>query len=191
MMDTVYHQRITELMRERIAIVPYDEQWPLRYADIEMKLQRSLPVDLVTRMAHIGSTAVHGLSAKPIIDVQVEVTSLDRVRREVVPIMRDLGYEYIWRPTMGEEAPFYAWFIGRNAVGERTEHIHMVEPDTASADRILFRDFLRAHASEALRYEALKRSLHAAHPNDRAAYTCGKTDFIASIVTNARNTLPT
>ncbi len=183
---TEHRERIAELTRERIDIVPYDERWPQRYQALEMKLQRSLPLDLVTRIAHIGSTAVPGLSAKPIIDVQVEVVSLDRVRREVVPVMKDLGYEYIWRPTMGERAPFYAWFIGRDARGERTEHVHMVQPDQASLDRLLFRDFLRAHPEEALRYEALKRVLHTAHPNDRAAYTIGKTDFIASIVAKAR-----
>ncbi|MEO8066503.1 MAG: GrpB family protein [Flavobacteriales bacterium] len=181
-----YHHRIAELSREHIAIAPYDERWPERYAEVEMRLERSLPLDLCSRIAHIGSTAVPGLSAKPIIDVQVEVCDPDRLRREVVPIMRELGYEYIWRPTMGEHAPYYAWFIARNARGERTEHIHMVEPDAATEARILFRDFLRTHPEEALRYEALKRSLNAAHPNDRAAYTNGKTSYITSIVTQAR-----
>lgn len=178
--------RIQELTREHIAIVPYDSTWPARYMAIEGRLERTLPVDLFTRIAHIGSTAVPGLSAKPIIDVQVEVKSLDRVRREVVPLMQELGYEYIWRPTMGEEAPFYAWFIGRDAQGERTEHIHMVQPDEASEDRILFRDFLRAHPMEASRYEALKQQLLTAHANDRAAYTLGKTDYIRTIVQQAR-----
>jgi GrpB-like predicted nucleotidyltransferase (UPF0157 family) len=181
-----HRDRIAELTRERIDIVPYDERWPQRYHALETKLQRSLPLDLVTRIAHIGSTAVPGLSAKPIIDVQVEVVSLDRVRRDVVPVMDDLGYEYIWRPTMGERAPFYAWFIGRDARGERTEHVHMVQPDQASVDRLIFRDHLRAHPEEALRYEALKRALHAAHPNDRAAYTIGKTDYITGVVAQAK-----
>lgn len=180
------NERIAQLTRERIAIVPYDEGWPKRFAEVETKLTRSLPADLFTRIAHIGSTAVPGLSAKPIIDVQVEVTSLERVRREAVPVMKDLGYEYIWRPTMGEQAPFYAWFIGRDASGERTEHVHMVEPDQVSIDRLLFRDFLRVHPQEAHRYEMLKRTLNAEHPNDRAAYTAGKTAYIASVVAQAK-----
>lgn len=183
-------ERIAELMRERIAIVPYQPQWVERYASVEQRLRRSLPEDLFTRIEHIGSTAVPGLSAKPIIDVQVEVTSLNRVRREVVPIMQDLGYEYIWRPTMGEEAPFYAWFIGRHASGQRSEHIHMVEPDQASEDRLLFRDFLRAHPDAAARYEALKLMLLREHPRDRAAYTQGKTELIRSIIHQARNVRP-
>lgn len=183
-------QRIEALTREHIVVVPYDPQWPARYHALEMVLQRALPPDLFTRIAHIGSTAVPGLSAKPIIDVQVEVTSLDRVRREVVPIMIDLGYEYIWRPTMGEQAPFYAWFIARNERGERTAHIHMVEPDAASVDRLLFRDFLRAHPDHAARYERLKKDLLEAHAHDRAAYTTGKTSFINAMLEQARSPRP-
>ncbi len=180
------HQRIESLVREPITVVPYDPSWPERYLALEDLLKRSLPPDIWTRISHIGSTSVPGMSAKPIIDMQVEVTSLDRVRREVVPIMNDLGYEYIWRPTMGEQVPFYAWFIGRNAAGQRTAHIHMVEPDAASEDRVLFRDFLRTHPQDAQRYERLKLELLEAYPQDRAAFTQGKSAFIASILNQAR-----
>jgi GrpB-like predicted nucleotidyltransferase (UPF0157 family) len=182
--------RIAELTREPIAIVPYDDQWPVRYAKEEGRLLRTLPLDLVKRIAHIGSTAVPGLSAKPIIDVQVEVTSLDRVRREVVPIMQDLAYEFIWRPSMGEQAPFYAWFIKRNERGQRIFHVHMVEPDQASVDRLVFRDHLRTHPDAAQRYEALKQGLAAAHPVDRAAYTLSKTPFITEVLRRARGGQP-
>lgn len=185
-MDSVPHDRIRELTREHIALVPYDPDWSRRFDEVDSRLRRSLPIDLFTRIEHIGSTAVPGASAKPIIDVQVEVKSLDRVRKEVVPIMRDLGYEYIWRPTMGEEAPFYAWFIGRDARGERTEHIHMVEPDRASEERLLFRDHLRRHPEALTTYMELKERLLSRYPNDRAAYTQGKTEFIQHMVRQAR-----
>ncbi len=185
-MEEVPLERINELTREYIAIAPYDPVWPLRYAEEEERLVRSLPPDLVIRIAHIGSTAVPGLSAKPIIDVQVEVFSLERVRREVVPIMKDLGYEFIWRPSIGEQGPFYAWFIKRNTKGERMYHVHMVEPDTASEDRLLFRDHLRANGQDAAHYERIKRELAGRHGNDRVAYTKGKTEFVAAIVAKAR-----
>lgn len=185
-MDEVPLARITELTHEHIEIVPYDAEWPMRFAKEEARLLRSLPADLVIRIDHIGSTAVPGLSSKPIIDVQVEVSDLERVRREVVPIMKDLAYEFIWRPSIGEHGPFYAWFIKRNAKGERVFHVHMVEPDEASEDRLLFRDHLRAHPHEAQRYEALKQGLAHAHPDDRAAYTLSKTPFIAEVIREAR-----
>lgn len=179
-------ERVEQLMHEHVEVLPYDPEWPRRYAEIEALLRRSLPNDLIGRIAHIGSTAVPGSSAKPIIDIQVEVISSERVRQEVVPIMEDLGYEFIWRPSMGEKAPFYAWFIKRDAQGQRTEHVHMVEPDTASEDRILFRDHLRAHPEAVQRYEELKRRLAERFPNDRAAYTRGKTDFITGVVARER-----
>jgi GrpB-like predicted nucleotidyltransferase (UPF0157 family) len=178
------------LEREPITLVPHDPLWPQRFNEVEALLRRSLPADLWTRIAHIGSTAVPGLSGKPIVDVQVEVRSLDRVRQEVVPFLTELGYEHVWRPTMGEHAPFYAWFIARNAKGERTVHIHMVEPDAASEDRILFRDFLRKRSDAMQRYARLKSDLLEAHPKDRAAFTRGKTAFIASILQQARQQRP-
>lgn len=179
-------ERIRELVGEPIALVPYDPQWPLRYADMEAFLRRSLPADLVLRIEHIGSTAIPGSLAKPVIDVQVEVTGHERVLREVVPVLEVEDFEFIWRPTIGEQAPFYAWFIKRNAEGRRTHHIHCVVPDRASEDRLLFRDALRADPGLVACYEALKKELAVAHPNDRAAYTKGKTRFVTEVVAEAR-----
>ncbi|MBL0045530.1 MAG: GrpB family protein [Flavobacteriales bacterium] len=178
--------RIAALVKEKVSIVPYDHAWPAAYKAEEERLLRALPPVLVKRIAHIGSTAVPGVSSKPIIDIQVEVTSLDHVQRDVVPIMEDMGYEFIWRPTIGEEAPFYAWFIKRDVLGHRTHHVHMVEPDQASADRLLFRDLLCADPALANKYEALKHDLAKAHSGDRTAYTMGKSDFINSVLRSAR-----
>lgn len=180
------HDRMLELLHERVTVSAYDPRWPALYAEEEKYLHETLPADLVKRIAHIGSTAVPGCSAKPVIDIQVEVTSSARVKAEVVPLLQGHGYEFIWRPSIGEHAAFYAWFIKRNGDGHRTHHIHMVEPDQASEDRIVFRDHLRTHPHDLHRYETLKQALSTVYPNDRASYTKGKTDFIASIVRQAR-----
>lgn len=180
-------KRIAALMKERIAVVPYDPEWPKRYADLEQRLKKLLPKNLVQRIAHIGSTAVPGLSAKPIIDVQVEVNDMDEVVERVVPMLEELGYEFIWRPSIGESEPFYAWFIGRDARGERTEHIHIVAPDHTSAERIIFRDLLRRHPEEAAAYEELKTALAKKHAKDRVAYTQGKTEFIKATLRKGRD----
>lgn len=180
-------QRIAALMKERIAVVPYDAEWPKRYAELEVHLKKILPKNLVQRIAHIGSTAVPGLSAKPIIDVQVEVNDLEEVRERVVPLLENEGYEFIWRPSIGESEPYYAWFIGRNAEGERAVHIHILAPDHHSAERIVFRDLLRKHPEEAAAYEVLKTSLAKKHAKDRAAYTQGKTEFIQATLRKGRD----
>ena len=115
-----------------------------------------------------------------------EVTDLEQVRRDVVPLMVEAGYEFIWRPTMGDDAPFYAWFIKRDDRGERSVHVHMVEPGQASVDRIVFRDYLRDHPEEVERYEALKRDLAKQYPNDRTAYTEHKGNFVTEALAKAR-----
>lgn len=178
--------RITTLSKERIAIVPYNAEWPKLYVELEKSIKQLVPRRLMQRISHIGSTAVPGLSAKPVIDIQVEVSDLEVIREEVVPLMEGAGYEFIWRPTMGDDAPFYAWFILRDEAGERLAHVHMVESGRASADRILFRDYLRAFPEEVQRYEALKLDLAKRFPNDRAAYTTSKTAYVNEVLNKAR-----
>ena len=176
--------RIAQLMHEHIDVVPYDPSWPARFAEEERYLRTLLPTGLLIRIDHIGSTAVPGCTAKPVIDIQVEVTDLERAKQEVVPLLQARGYEFIWRPSIGEMAPFYAWFIKRDGAGGRTHHVHMVEPDTASEGRILFRDRLRAEPELVRRYEALKQDLLRRFADDRAAYTQGKTSFIQDVIHN-------
>jgi GrpB-like predicted nucleotidyltransferase (UPF0157 family) len=175
--------RVRALAREHVAIVDYDPRWPEVFAREKAHLLAALPADLVRRVEHFGSTAVPGLAAKPIVDMLVEVTDLDETRRRIVPILESQGYEYIWRPTRGnDEPPFYAWFIKRDAgSGVRTHHIHMVEPQFPQWQALLFRDYLQAHPDIASEYIALKRRLAGEHPTDRIAYTEGKSEFVARV----------
>jgi GrpB-like predicted nucleotidyltransferase (UPF0157 family) len=186
MMDARTEKRIKALMKEQIEVVPYDPSWPGRYHELEKEVKRLVPRRLIQRIAHIGSTAVPGLPAKPIIDVQVEVSDLDEVRENVVSVMEEAGFEFIWRPTIGDEGDFYAWFILRDANGQRTAHVHMVRPGQASVDRIVFRDYLCAFPEEAKRYGDLKAELARRHPKDRAAYTAGKSAYVAEVLAKAR-----
>jgi GrpB-like predicted nucleotidyltransferase (UPF0157 family) len=142
--------------------------------------------ELIGRIEHFGSTAVPNLAAKPIVDMLVEVTSLEETRSKIVPVLESQGYDYLWRPTWGEDTPpFYAWFIKRDAHGKRTHHIHMVERDFPHWERLLFRDYLIENPDLAQEYQALKLQLSTAFPNDRVAYTRGKTDFVVRVTEEA------
>lgn len=176
-------QRIQYLAQEHIAVVPYSPRWPEIFLAEVASLRAILPARLVLRIEHIGSTAVPGLAAKPIIDVLVGVTDLAEARRVIVPLLAAQGYEYLWRPTHGDDGPpWYAWFIKRDpTTGARTHHVHMVETGPAFAEhweRLLFRDYLIAHPDVAQQYGDLKQRLAATYPRDRAAYTRAKSDFI-------------
>lgn len=143
-------------------------------------------------MEHFGSTAVLGLSAKPIIDLLVAVRSLPEARTQAVPALEALGYAY-WADDPSPDRLFFVKGLPPN--GPRTHHIHIVEQGVSQdprlgefsfTDRLLFRDCLRADPEEARRYEDLKRRLAAAFPDDREAYTNGKTDYIYGVMQKAR-----
>jgi GrpB-like predicted nucleotidyltransferase (UPF0157 family) len=182
-------QRIRRVVQEDVAIVPYDPRWPDLFRQEKDHLLTCLPHDLVGRIEHFGSTAVPGLAAKPVVDILVEVTDLQATRTRIAPILEAQGYDYFWRPTFGDDGPpFYAWFIKRDpASGDRTHHIHMVEPRFAEHwERLLFRDYLIAHPEVAREYADLKTRLSAAFPNDRVAYTRGKTEFVVQVTAQAK-----
>jgi len=180
-------ERVARVVREEVAVVPYDPRWPALFEEEKAHLRACLPADLVGRIEHFGSTAVPGLAAKPVVDMLVEVMSLDETRRRIVPILEGRGYDYFWRPTWGDDGPpFYAWFIKRNAQGARTHHIHMVESHFEHWQRLFFRDYLIAHPGLAREYGELKLRLAREFRNDRVAYTKAKTDFIVRITDEAR-----
>jgi GrpB-like predicted nucleotidyltransferase (UPF0157 family) len=187
-METL-EQRIQRIVREEVAIVPYDPQWPELFLREKEHLLFCLPGDLIRRIEHFGSTAVPGLAAKPIVDMLVEVADLKATRSKIAPILEAQGYDYFWRPTFGDDGPpFYAWFIKRDPKSKaRTHQIHMVEADFAEHwDRLLFRDYLIEHPQAAREYESLKLRLASACPNDRVAYINGKTDFVVRIMQQAK-----
>jgi len=180
-------RRVARLLQEEIALVAYDSGWPEMFQRERDHLLSCLPSEIVKRIEHFGSTAIPGIVSKPIIDILVEVASLDETRTMIVPILESQGYEYFWRPTWGDDIPpFYAWFIKRDSAGKRTHHIHMVEADFEHWDRLLFRDFLREHTDIAGEYGELKARLAKLHLHDRVKYTKEKSDFIQAVTEKAK-----
>ena len=179
-------ERVKRAVSEKIEIVPYNTEWPALFKEEKERLLKLFPVDLSGLIVHFGSTAVPGLSAKPVIDMLVEIFSFEKTKKHIVPILEKNGYDYFWRPILGDGPPFYPWFIRRNSEGVRTHHIHMAEPGFPLWDQVGFKDILIAHPETAKAYETLKISLAAQFPNDRAAYTHGKSVFIKNIMDKIR-----
>jgi GrpB-like predicted nucleotidyltransferase (UPF0157 family) len=186
-METL-EDRIKRVLQEDVSVVPYDPAWPRMFKEEKRHLLDCLPSRLIRRIEHFGSTAIPGLAAKPIVDVLVEVASLEETKARVAPVLEAQGYDYFWRATHGEDGPpFYAWFIKRNSAGVRTHHVHMVERDFEHWDRLLFRDYLIANRETAKEYETLKLALARDFPNDRVAYTNGKTEFVVRVTQVAKD----
>jgi GrpB-like predicted nucleotidyltransferase (UPF0157 family) len=183
-------ERIARVVKDRVEVVPYCADWSRLFEEEKTHLLSCLPPGIVRRIEHFGSTSVPGLAAKPVVDMLVEVSSLDETRRTASPILEDRGYDYFWRPTYGDDGPpWYAWFIRRDTKGVRTHHIHMVEntPEFAGHwERLLFRDYLRMHPETAAEYGALKLRLAREYPDDRVEYTRAKGEFIMRVTDLAK-----
>lgn len=169
-------------MGDTVVIAEADPHWPEIYAQEAARVRAALPVGLVTRVEHVGSTAVPGLAAKPIIDIMVGVTSLT-LGEQATPLLEALGYE-----AQGEFGIPGRLFFEKRAGGTvRTHHLHMAEPGGEFwAEELLFRDYLRAHPDEARTYERLKHDMAHKHRFQRAKYTASKTEYILSVLEKAR-----
>jgi GrpB-like predicted nucleotidyltransferase (UPF0157 family) len=182
-----FDRKLRRVLAEQVEVVDYDPAWPATFRAESARLATFFPTGCIRRIEHIGSTAVPGLAAKPVIDILVGVDDLDFVDRVVAPLMEAAGYDYFLRPAFGDQGPRYPWFVGRNQSGGRISHIHVVSIDDASHwDRVLFRDYLRAHPDTAREYEALKRGLAAEHSDDRESYTLAKGAFIGKVTAAAK-----
>ena len=114
-METL-EERIRRVVQEEIRIVDYDPKWPELFQAEKEHLLSCFPGSLIKRIEHFGSTSVPGLSAKPVIDMLVEVSSLEETKLKIVPILEAQGYDYFWRPSETDGPPFYAWFINLSSV---------------------------------------------------------------------------
>ena len=173
------HPSLDDRFDPAMRIVDYDPEWPA-LAETEMHRIGVELGDLVVRLDHIGSTSVPGLGAKPIIDLQLSVKSIDPVAAYREPLER-LGYLFVPDPDFAD------WhFFAKPPERPRTRHLHVVEAGSAHERRHLaVRDHLRADPNEARRYEALKRQLVAEHPEDRLAYIEGKDPYMAALESRA------
>lgn len=165
-----------------VVIGDYDPQWPVSYKEENDRIQAVIGHQIVA-IEHVGSTAVPGLGAKPIIDIMVAVRRLTDADECVEPLT-SIGYEYV--PEYENEIPERRYFH-KGPQGARTHHLHMVELGSDFWDRhLLFRNFLRKHPEVARQYYQLKQELATTYASDRRAYTEAKASFIESVVAKAR-----
>lgn len=169
-------------MSRPVAVVGYDPRWPARYEEERAKILKAIG-DKLMLVEHIGSTAVLGLAAKPIIDLMAAVRRLADTEACIGPLQR-IGYQYV--PEYEVELPERRYFH-KGSSGSHMHHLHIVEITSDFWRRhLLFRDYLRAHPEVAHEYEGLKRRLAERYRFDRQAYTEAKTEFIQAVVERAR-----
>jgi GrpB-like predicted nucleotidyltransferase (UPF0157 family) len=167
------------LQRGTVRLVPYTAQWARLFAAERRRIESALGA-LALAVEHVGSTAVPGLCAKPILDIGVAVRRSADAAACVAPLMR-LGYEYL-----GDRRGTGGHFFAKGDDARRTHYVHVVAHDSAEwADYLRFRERLRADAAARDEYAQLKVALAAAHATDRESYTRAKEAFIRRILAGA------
>jgi GrpB-like predicted nucleotidyltransferase (UPF0157 family) len=163
---------------QRVEIVDHDPAWADLFAEQRVILEELLRPWLSGRVEHIGSTAVPGLRAKPVIDMLAPVGSLAQARA-AVPVLAKAGWLF-W-----PEDPFgnYRLWLLRPRPEARTHHLHvMEETDPHTRALLAFRDTLRADDGVRREYSSLKEQLSGQHRDSRNAYTNAKGAFIGRVL---------
>ena len=167
-----------------IIIAPYDPTWPSRFAAEAERIRHAFG-DLALRVEHVGSTSVPGLAAKPVVDIQVSVRSLEpgdfyHTR------LADLGYTHFPLGAFDLVYPFFK----RPAAWPSTHHVHFcVAGSEQEREHLAFRDYLRRNPAAAAEYVALKRKLASAHDGltmeSQERYSLAKTEFVRAVLGRA------
>lgn len=166
-----------------INLVPYNPGWPEKFEKENKLIDSSIGPFITGGIHHVGSTAIPGMSAKPIIDIMVGVESLEK-SKPCIKLLEKLGYNYF--PYKTDQM---LWFV-KPSPQKRTHQLHLIPTDSKLfKERIAFRDYLIAHNNEAKDYEKLKKEFAKKYKNDREAYTEAKTEFVNNINKKASNPL--
>jgi GrpB-like predicted nucleotidyltransferase (UPF0157 family) len=163
-----------------ILVVPYDLSWPTRFRQEAAKISAVFGQELIA-VHHVGSTAIPGMSAKPIIDIMPLVRDIERVEM-FNSAMTQLGYE-----PKGEYGIAGRRFFVKGGDASRTHHVHIYESGHSEVMRHLdLRDYLITHPEEARQYASLKVELAKRYREDIDAYMSGKDGFITEIIQEAQ-----
>jgi GrpB-like predicted nucleotidyltransferase (UPF0157 family) len=171
---------------ERPHLLPHDPGLAITATDEADRLAEILAPWLVAGIEHVGSTAVPGLAAKPIIDLMASVSDPDAVASEAgAPLAAD-GWSYV--PPELDQRDWRRFFVKPDAAAERRlAHLHVIPAGHPRwAQQIAFRDALRGDDQLARSYEDVKRQAAAWHADDREAYTSAKTQFIMDVLAAVR-----
>ena len=166
---------------EEVLVLDYNPEWIIEFEKEKESLVKVLK-DITLGIEHIGSTAVPGLAAKPLIDIMIGINNLKDITEIHNERLNSIGYEFVDHPNFPERRFFRK---GRWRAG--THHLHIYQyMDVNWHTNLLFRDYLIKHSQVMREYGKLKIDLREKYTNDRVGYTNAKAPFIQSIITRAK-----
>ena len=165
-------------MANPVIIVDYDLNWPGLFQSLRKRIADALG-DIAAAIEHVGSTAVPGLAAKPIIDIDVLLAS-ETMLPAAIERLASLGYLHRGNLGIPEREAFFA------PANDPPHHLYVCPPSSAEFRRhMAFRDCLRAHPKDAKIYGELKTALAERFREDRSAYNNAKSEFVADLTSRA------
>jgi GrpB-like predicted nucleotidyltransferase (UPF0157 family) len=169
--------------KKLIEIIDYDPSWPITFGALRDVLLRNVQ-GLIVKIEHVGSTSVHGLAAKPIIDIDVVMPGKS-VLPQIIQQLKKLGYEYESNLGIDDRHAFARTSIytpndGRNTVWPRHHLYCCTEGSFSLTNHLLFRNYLRRHPEKSAQYGNLKKQLALQYPFMPDEYVKNKTHFIVN-----------
>lgn len=183
------HNPMLGLKRGTVKLVPHNSRWREIFQKEKQLLKKTFK-DKIIAVEHVGSTAILGIPAKPILDINIAVLSL-KTAQDMKEKFKEIGYEY--RPFVRgktekglKEQELYV----KGSEARRTHHVHVtVYGSNYWKKDLLFRDYLRENPVCARAYSKLKNELAKRYANDRREYTREKEAFIDETVKLAKKSL--
>jgi len=167
---------------ETVELVPYDPGWPERAAAFGREVTSALAPWLLRPVEHIGSTAIPGILAKPVIDLMAETESKREAAAGAGPALGRLGWEPV--PPEADERPWRLLFVRVSGDGRhRLAHLHLMSAGTPRwAEQFRFRDALRESTRLRDDYARLKTGLAREFAGDREGYSRAKAGFVSQVI---------
>lgn len=168
------------LKRGTVELEDYNNNWNEEYKK-EEELLKNVLKDRIIEIHHIGSTAIKGLKAKPVIDIIIVIKSLSDIN-EIEELLNDYDYS-----NRGQQGVSDRYFFAKGSEDARTHYIHFVEPNSDTYfNQVYFKKYLLEHPEYIKKYCDLKQDLASRFPDERAKYTQGKNEFITSVIDLAK-----
>jgi GrpB-like predicted nucleotidyltransferase (UPF0157 family) len=172
----------TGITKKPVIVVDYDPAWPVQFRSLRGRIASVLRL-MASAIEHVGSTSVAGLAAKPIIDIDVLLSSSSYLSA-AIDRLATLGYVHQGDLGIKEREAFFS------PLGAIPHHLYVCPPHCGEFRRhMAFRNYLRTHPTDAAEYGELKKSLALRLRDDREAYLAGKIEFVTTLTSRALSQL--
>lgn len=174
-----------------IHLEEHNPEWSQIFQREKELIESAISAFSLELIAHVGSTSIPGIMAKPYIDLLIVVPAEHLFSADLIAAMDEIGFTYFLVPKRDQIEAYMSFGKGYNLEGKKEQifHIHLCTADNFMVNQLVFRDVLRKDAKLAKAYESLKIESAAKFRNDRGSYLLSKNEFIQDVIKNTASTI--